>query len=506
MKNNYLLKNFVLLAISFFGLKAAAQYTVTPIPHQAYAPGLSVSFTQDDTYSEIIPLTFEFNYFGNTYNQVVVSTNGYINFDTVDAGYFSPWSFQTTIPNAAFPVKNSFLGCYHDINNQDGQGTVTYSVEGSAPYRKFIVIFDNNSQFSCDDLAKTSMQMILYETLNIMDSQIIEKDLCATWNNGNAVVGVINSDGLVAFTPPGRNTSAWETVNEGWRFSPGIVTNRYNFVKCDDDNDGFATFNLGVAQNDLWAANPAAVTFHATESDAIGQTGALSAIYTNTVNSETIYANVNGAIYSVVLRVVDCNNDFDGDSVATADEDLNSDTNLANDDTDADGIPDFVDNDDDGDLILTNEEYVFGRNSNAILDTDSDGIPNYLDNDDDGDSILTVNEDYNGNNNPLDDDTNADGIPDYLQSAVALGINQNAGQARLISIYPNPASDLLNIDNKTGQNISEIALYSINGVLVKQAKNVQSLTTIAVGDLQSGLYFVKIQIGNEVQNHKFIKK
>ena len=143
MKNNYLRK-LMLLGISLFGLNAVAQYTVSAIPHQAYAPGLSVAFTQDDTFSPLIPLTFDFDYFGNTYNQVVVSTNGYISFESTNANGFSPWSFNTTIPNTAFPVKTSFLGCYHDINNADGGGTVTYSIQGTAPYRKFIVIYDNN--------------------------------------------------------------------------------------------------------------------------------------------------------------------------------------------------------------------------------------------------------------------------------------------------------------------------------------------------------------------------
>lgn len=503
MKNNYLLKKCALAFICFLGFKAVAQYTVSSIPSQQYVTALPVAFSVDDTYSAAIPLTFDFNFFGNTYNQVLVSTNGYIKFDTALANQASPWSFTGTIPNNVFPVDNSFLGCYHDLNNQTAQGTTTYAVIGSAPYRKFVVVFNNIPHYSCPDV-HSSFQMVLYETLNILDSQIIEKEVCATWNGGRSVIGVVNADGSVAFAPPGRNTGPWAASHEGWRFSPGLATGNYSFVKCDDDTDGFVAFNLAVAQSDLWAANPGGVTFHATENDAIGQTAALSTTYTNTASTQTIYANVNGQIVQVALRVVDCNNDFDGDSVATADEDLNSDTNLANDDTDTDGIPDFADNDDDGDLILTNDECVFGRNTNTMLDTDSDGIPNYLDNDDDNDGVLTINEDYNGNHNPFDDDTNADGTPDYLQNSVALGVNQNQLSARTLNIYPNPATDVLHIDNKTGQSISEIAVYSVSGMRVKQARNTQ--TSIAVSDLPSGIYFVKIQIGNEVQNFKFIKK
>jgi hypothetical protein len=206
--------------------------------------------------------------------------------------------------------------------------------------------------------------------------------------------------------------------------------------------------------------------------------------------------------------VIDCDNDYDLDSVATADEDLNADTNLANDDTDLDGIPNFIDNDDDGDMILTSVEYVFTRSTNSAMslsDTDGDTIPNYLDNDDDGDGVLTINEDYNGNNNPADDDTNSNSIPDYLENAVALGVNNFAIQKE-VTIYPNPVSSILNIENKSNESVVAISIYNLNGVLVKEVKSSTSLQSIAVADLQSGVYFVKIQMNSQLVNYKFIKK
>lgn len=352
--------------------------------------------------------------------------------------------------------------------------------------------------------------MVLYETLNIMDVQLIDKQLVPTWNAGNAVTGIINEDGLEALAAPNRNTSAWTAFHEGWRFQRPINTSSYLFAKCDNDADGFVSFNLQVVQNDLLPTSPASVTFYSNETDAISQTNAYTNLnYTNvSVNTETIYANVNGEIKTVVLRVVDCENDYDLDSVATADEDLNADTNLANDDTDGDGIANFIDNDDDGDLILTSVEYVFNRSANgalAYLDTDNDGILNYLDNDDDGDNVLTINEDYNNNNNPADDDTNVNSIPDYLESAVALAVN-NFDIKKYVSVYPNPVSTVLNIENKSNETISNIAIYSINGSLVKEIKSTEAMQTISVSDLQNGIYFVKIELNNQVINYKFSKK
>jgi hypothetical protein len=512
MKNNYLRFNSVVkgafMLLFSFATQAQNDYSVIPIPYQVYTATVPVQGTNDDQLSLAIPLTFDFDFYGTTYNQVNIGTNGYISFTPSVGGGLSPWQFDSTIPDATFEVKNSFLGCYHDMNNANGEGTLTYGVVGSAPYRRFVVLFDNHSLFSCTTL-KSSFQMILYETLDIMDVQIIDKETCTGWNAGRAVTGIIDQSGLFAVTPPSRNTSSWTAFQEGWRFQRPFSTTSYLFAKCDDDADGIVAFNLQVAQNDLFAANPTLVTFYSNETDAISQTNAISNLnYTNTTaNLETLYANVNGEVKSIILRVIDCTNYYDLDSVDTANEDLNADTNLANDDTDLDGIPNFIDNDDDGDMILTDVEYVFARSASSamvILDTDNDGIPNYLDADDDGDGLLTINEDYNSNNNPADDDTNANSIPDYLENAVTLGVSNYAIQ-KDITIYPNPTSSILNIENKSNESVAAVSIYNLSGALVKEVKSSTSLPSISVVELQSGIYFVKIQMNTQVVNYKFIK-
>ena len=511
MKNNYLFEKALLILLFCSGMNLSAQtnYTVSAIPHQAYTALLPVSTSADDSYSGVISLGFNFTFFGNTYNYVNVSTNGYLDFSTNSAAVsgLSPWDLNQSIPSATFPVKNAILGCYHDLDNRNAEGTITYSVLGAAPYRKFVLIYNNNSQFQCTT-TKSSFQIIIYETLNIIDSQIIQRGVCTTWNGGNAVIGIIDSTGLTAFTPPGRNTGQWAASHEGWRFTPvAAATNIYEYSVCDADNNGFEVFNLSLAQTAIDPENPTAMQFYMSESDALTGTNALPNSFTNTTpGKQTIYTVVENAVRSIALSTINCAVDYDNDGVETASEDLNANGNLADDDTDHDGIPNFIDNDDDGDLILTNAEYVFPKNGNAILDTDNDGIPNYLDNDDDGDGVLTVNEDYNGNNNPLDDDTDNDGTPDYLQFGIALGTNGFEIAKNSISIFPNPASDVLNIANKSNETISNVSVYSINGLLVKQIEKNSAMDKIQVSDLQSGVYFIKIAVANQTLNYKFIKK
>lgn len=90
-------------------------------------------------------------------------------------------------------------------------------------------------------------------------------------------------------------------------------------------------------------------------------------------------------------------NDHDLDGVPSYLEDIDNDLDLRNDDTDENGVQDFIDPDDDGDGTLTVEE--------DLEDID----PNV---DSSGDGNLT--NDLDGDGDPTNDDTDNDGIPNYL--------------------------------------------------------------------------------------------
>jgi hypothetical protein len=515
MKHSYLKALFAkttLFALLLSGYSHAQDtYTVESIPYQIYASDMPVQYTADDMYSDAISLPFDFRFFGNIYSQFVVGTNGQIGFDMFNANTPSGWQFDETIPNPDFPYVNGILGCLHDMNAQEEDATdatITWSVTGDAPYRRYVLMYSNQPQYSCGNDAKSTFQVVLYENFNFIDVQITKKQLCTAWNGGNALVGIVNATGEIGFAAPGRNTGAWEVViPEGWRFRPVAEYPAYSYIKCDTDTDGIETFDLTVVQADL---DPSAVFYLTPEDAELAINPITSLQYTNTTpfGPSTVYAAYNSLVVPVVLTMVDCSLGFDNDTVASASEDINADGNLANDDTDSDGLPDFLDNDDDGDQVLTSEEYVFvvgppnGLDGDGQLDTDGDSIPNYLDNDDDGDGILTINEDTNHNGDVTDDDTNSNGIADYLENQTTAGTGENTLKNDIL-LYPNPVSDLLMIANTTGREISDISIYAINGVRVKQFA---TAGTLSVADLQSGIYLVKIQVDNQVINYKLIKK
>lgn len=173
----------------------------------------------------LYPFLLTFVFFGNVYNKIVVGSNGLITFDTTVAGGYCSWSYSATCPNSALKT-NAIFGPYHDIDPSVAGGALYYGIQGSTPCRTFVISFYNVTMFSssCSSL-KATHQIVLYENTNVIEVYMLNKPTCSSWNNGNAVVGIQNSAGTVGYTAPGRNTSAWTTSNEAWRFTPSGAPN-----------------------------------------------------------------------------------------------------------------------------------------------------------------------------------------------------------------------------------------------------------------------------------------
>ena len=120
----------------------------------------------------------------------------------------------------------------------------------------------------------------------------------------------------------------------------------------------------------------------------------------------------------------------DNDGIPAALEDLNSNGDLEDDDTDGDGLPNYLDDDDDGDNVKTTSEnpnYSASNGLSTALDTDMDGIPNFLDIDDDEDGVLTRNEENETQDqNPTNDITDNTIGPDYLNDQISTEIPATA--------------------------------------------------------------------------------
>lgn len=181
------------------------------------AIGTSLTMS-DDVYSGVINIGFPFTWYGNTYTQCVISSNNYVTFNLSYANGGSPWSITNSNPSSSNPL-NAAMGPWQDINPGVG-GTVKYATVGSPPNRIFVVEYCNVPMFSCTNL-QFSSQIQLHENGNYMETHIISKPLCSSWNSGQAIHSTHNINGTAATIVPGRNAnSQWSTTNEGYRFTP----------------------------------------------------------------------------------------------------------------------------------------------------------------------------------------------------------------------------------------------------------------------------------------------
>ena len=230
------------LEATYLDLGETTNYIVEPIlynPPFAFS-GLAnpVSVNTDDVWSPIVALPFDFCFYGNTFNQCLIGSNGVITFDLVNntPGGSCDWSMYDST-GANLPVsghdaliENSIFGVFHDINPTSAGNVGWELITLPTGCRALVVSWSNVPMFSNDTANDYTGMMVLYENSNIIEVYVQKKRITThsgfgtepMWNNGNAVIGIQNATGTLASVPPGRNVldANWTATNEAWRFVP----------------------------------------------------------------------------------------------------------------------------------------------------------------------------------------------------------------------------------------------------------------------------------------------
>ena len=96
-------------------------------------------------------------------------------------------------------------------------------------------------------------------------------------------------------------------------------------------------------------------------------------------------------------------------------------------------------------------------------------------------------------------------IIDKMEFVYPTGINEPIGFENLITIYPNPACDIvnLNINNANNANLT-LNIYNVIGALVKTETLEQNQQQINIEDLSNGIYMVEIKSKEWTGNQKLI--
>jgi len=212
----------LLLLVCSFQSKSQMCYNVSGIPYNPdpFNAGTNINMNVDDGFSAAINMPFQFCFDGVFYNQLIISSNGYVSFNVGLAGGYSPWPIVGPIPtNNPAEITNSILGPWEDLD-PTVTGNIFYNTYGIAPNRRFVVSYNNVALFSCNG-KKLFAEMIMYETNFTIELVINLKESCNVgnmWNNNWAIQGVNNAAGSIAFPVPGRNATSWTAANDAWHF------------------------------------------------------------------------------------------------------------------------------------------------------------------------------------------------------------------------------------------------------------------------------------------------
>lgn len=145
-----------------------------------------VAATCDDCVSDAVNLGFSFQYYGNTYTQAYIGSNGFIT--------FSPNQSQGCCSTQGFPDPNgpnNFVAAYYD-DLYPVNGYLNYATSGTVGNREFVV--SHNTDYCCGSgMPFNTFQMILHEGSNDIEFQYASTTV--RFNRGG--IGIENIDGTV---------------------------------------------------------------------------------------------------------------------------------------------------------------------------------------------------------------------------------------------------------------------------------------------------------------------
>ena len=213
-----------------------------PVYSNPDIPGTPTNLTIDDRYTQPINIGFTFPFFGTYYNDLIASTNGVVSFDLAKAGLFAHYNiisggFPQDLPTS-FYDRAIIMGVYHDLNpaaTTSPWQRIQYTTVGAAPHRRWVLSFYRVPLFNCSSLIENTHQIVLYESTGIIEVLVFSKQICSSWNQGRAMIGIQDYNRVNAVMPTGRRATdaPWGSINmnESWRFVPNSGSSLFKRVE-----------------------------------------------------------------------------------------------------------------------------------------------------------------------------------------------------------------------------------------------------------------------------------
>ena len=88
------------------------------------------------------------------------------------------------------------------------------------------------------------------------------------------------------------------------------------------------------------------------------------------------------------------------------------------------------------------------------------------------------------------------------------GLNEIVNAENPISVYPNPATQIITISAQENLSNAVVLIYDLSGKLVLQ-KDIHSIhkqTNLDISSLENGIYMIQVNNNNRVSRFKLMKK
>ena len=231
--------------------------------------GTTTPTGDDDLYNGFGLFGFPFCYVGQSYSGGYIAANSSFVFDGIACfpnlypmpggiyaapGQFTGWSISAAAPtNADYTPRNAILGPWQDLYPPFA-GTIRYATLGVSPNRRFVASWENVAMYSCTGTL-FSGQIKLFETSNNIEIHIQSKNLCPTWNSGQAIMGLHNYNGSVYIPPVNavahNAPTNWTMSNTAYRFTSTCPSNSICGVVLPVNFKSFSGQNMD-GLNKLW--------------------------------------------------------------------------------------------------------------------------------------------------------------------------------------------------------------------------------------------------------------
>jgi len=194
---------------------SAPTYTVSSVPFTPERAPAKFLASCDDCVAYDTPLGFDFKFFGNTYNKVHVSSNGFLGFDrSIGNGCCSGGGIPSPTD---LPYNNMISIAWTDLNSGVLNSDIRYETQGTAPNRKFVLQFNNVPEYY-NGPGRVTAQLVLAEGSNDITIYTFSNTIVTNvWHP--VTQGIENADGTEAEFVAGRVRSFFGLTNDAVRFS-----------------------------------------------------------------------------------------------------------------------------------------------------------------------------------------------------------------------------------------------------------------------------------------------